>query len=229
MVGDLVEIEKEEGKLWFWLSVSRVALSLFWRRPVAFLVALFASWLVPVFFIRDLTFHWKHDHPGNWQIEFILYFFTVVGILCGLSLYAAIRYGLRERTTQMALVWTAICAVATYFWWQPVVLEVCMAVAICIVVASVWSSKRRMESAVVLIPVTIMFLCAQLWSSLSMLLQYFLYGIRWSPKEMGKHPWLWGGGEIVSILSFWMTTSAWSYMRDRQLRRPWLESSSEIL
>ena len=217
MVGDLLETGKEKGKLWFWLSVFGVALSLFWQRPLAFFVALFATWSVPVFFIsRDLIFHLKHDHPGKWQIEFILYFFTVVGILCGLSLYAAIRYGLRERTTQMALVWSAICAVAAYFWWQPFVLEVCMAVAICIVVASMWTSKRRTESAVILIPAAIIFLCTPLWTS-------------WSPQEMEKHPWLWGVGEIVSILSFWAATSAWSYMRDRQLRRTLLESSSEML
>jgi len=229
MLGDLVEIEKEKGKLWFWLSVCGVALSLFWRRPVAFFVALYVSAWVPSIFIREIIFHGKHDHPGDWLVKVVLYLEMVIGSLCGFSLYAAIRYGLRERTTQMAFVWTAICAVATYFWWQPIILEVCMAVAICIVVASMWTSKTRMESAVILVPVMMMFLCAQLWSSLSTLLQYYLYGIRWSPKETGKHPWLEGVGVIVSILSFWVAISAGSYLRDRLMRRQLLESSGEML
>ncbi len=39
IVGDLLELESQNGALWFWLSLARVVLALAWRWPLAFVAA----------------------------------------------------------------------------------------------------------------------------------------------------------------------------------------------
>jgi hypothetical protein len=42
IVGDLLELEPQNGRWWFWLSLARIVTSLAWRPSVAFLAALCA-------------------------------------------------------------------------------------------------------------------------------------------------------------------------------------------
>lgn len=234
MVGDLFETEKEKGKLWLWLSVFGVALSLFWRRPVAFWGALFVTAQTMQFFftptMRNVLIGHLQDHSGHtWWIWVLFEINMVAPMLCILSVYAAIRYGLRERTMQMALAWTAICAAALYFCWQPNILAVCAAVSLCFVIASMWTSKRRMESAVVFVAVAILYAGNSLTYKLSDLYQQYLHRGLWSDRDYQEHPSYLVVMTCSYILSFFVGTSAWSYLRDRLMRRQLLESNAEML
>ena len=40
IVGDLLELATQKGRLWFWFSLAGVVVSLAWRRPLAFAAAL---------------------------------------------------------------------------------------------------------------------------------------------------------------------------------------------
>jgi hypothetical protein len=220
MVGDLVEIEKQKGRLWFWFSVAGVALSLFWRRPIAFIAALYAgSWTLYCFQMAMHGMYALHRIPDGRPSAIV---FDVIGIagstLCLLSIFAAIRYGIQERTTQMALAWTALIAAVIYFWWQPVILALCVGAALCILAASMWTSERRMESAVVLVAVAIGCAARFLFLIPAALYQRFLYGGLWGTKEMLEHPSVAWVGFSMIILSCWVATSAWSYLRGLHLR-----------
>jgi hypothetical protein len=235
MVGDLVEIQERKGLLWFWLSVSGVALSLVWRRPLAFIAALIVGSKTWQFFAFPTMLRMMHDHLLDhdhstypWLKVFLL-LVVVVGSLFVLSFYAAIRYGLRERTTQMALVWTAICAVTFYFSGQPIVLALCIGAALCFMVASLWSSKWRMESLVVLAAVAISGAVNFLFDILSMLYQQFSHRGPWYAQDYQGHPSLMWVSYWSYILCLLVVTSAWSYLRDWLMRRQSLESRREML
>lgn len=222
MLGDLLETGKEKGKLWFWLSVSGVALSLFWRRPLAFFVAYYAGSQMQYFSIMASM----HHHPGNLWMQVYGLLDELVDTMWCLSLYAAIRYGLQERTTQMALAWTGICAVTIYFSWQPIVLTVSIGAAFCFVTTAMWTSKRRRESAVVLMTVAIGYAAKTLAAFSYLFLLTYCSSRAWGAKVIDSAIWFY---YTESFLSFWVATSAWSYMRDRLMRRTLLESHGEML
>jgi len=117
IVGDLLEGEHQKGRLWFWLSVGRIAISLFWRRPVAFISALYVgSWTLFAFDMATHGIHTRHrppDYPWGTVFEFIGYFTSG---LCAIALYAAIRYGIWQRSTQMVLIWAGLGAAVIYLW-----------------------------------------------------------------------------------------------------------------
>jgi len=221
MVGDLVEIEKQKGRLWFWFSVAGVALSLFWRRPIAFIAALYAgSWTLYWFDMAMHGMYALHRIPDERLSAILFGVLEWVGsTLCSLSIFAAICYGLRERTTQMALAWTALIAAVIYFWWQPLILALCIGAALCILAASMWTSKRRMESAVVLAAVAIGCAARFVFMISAALYQRFLYRGLWGTKEMLEHRSLaWVTASMI-VLSLLVATSAWSYLRGLLLRR----------
>ena len=137
------------------------ALALLATVPSLFL-ALYATIWPFQFLVSSYIFHERHDHPGHLWIMYWVVLAEIVGTVSGLSLYAAIRYGLRERTMHLALAWAAIGAAAIYFGWQPIGLAGCMGAALCFLTASMWTSKRRMESAIVLVAVAIYFMGSRL-------------------------------------------------------------------
>jgi hypothetical protein len=230
MVGDLLEIEKEKGKLWFWLSVTGVALSLLWRRPLAFVAALYAgSWTLSWFEMATIGVNTLHRPPEYPWMPVFNVLILVGSTLCGVSLYAVIRYGVQERISQIAIVWTALVASVIYFWWQPIVLTLFIGAALCLVVASMWTSKRRMESMVVLVAVAIGCAARFLFMIPAALYQRFLYRGPWGDKEVREHPSFSWMTFCMIILSFWVATWAWSRMRGWLMRNQSLESRSEML
>ncbi len=229
MVGDLVEVEGQKGRLWFWLSVAGVAISLFWRRPLAFVAAFYAGmWTMARFEMAMHGINSLHRIPNgrSWGIVF-----GVIGIAgCALwtaSLYSAIRYGLQERTTQMALAWAGMVTAVIYFWWQPLVLGTSIATALFLVLVSMLTSKRRMESLVVAVAAAAFFCAYILVGILFSLYQRFMYP---GPlRDMREHPSLGWVLFCALILSFWVATTAWSRMREWLMHRQALESRSEML
>jgi hypothetical protein len=232
MVGDLVEIAKQKGKLWFWFSVAGVALSLFWRRPIAFFAAFYVgSWTLNLFMMAAISIYSQHLPPASWMNMFNA--LVLVGSTeCALSIYAAIRYGLQERITQMALIWTGLVTTVIYFWWQPVVLGVCIAVSVFIATVSMLTDKRRMELLVVFLAVLIA--SATRWLAMlpAAYYQYYLgrhLHIYWGSREVQEHPSVIWAAFCMMILGTWMATTAWSRMHNWLMRKQMLESRGEML
>jgi hypothetical protein len=229
MVGDLVEIQERKGLLWFWLSVARVALSLFWRRPLAFLAAFYVGmWTFGWLMMAIYGINALHRPPG-----FCMPVFDVL-ILAGstlwaVSLYAAIRYGLQERSAQLSLAYAGLVTAVIYLWWQPEVLVACIAAALIIATAFILKSKLRKESLVVLVAVSIGSAARFLAFILSAIYQHFLYRGPWGDREMQEHPSLEWVALCMMVLSFWVATTAWSRMLGWLMRSQSLESRGEML
>jgi hypothetical protein len=140
MVGDLVEIREQRGAVWFWLSAAGVLLTLMWRWPLAFVVSFYAGARSAEAFMWATTgVNSAHrtiglDFPWGPVFEGIC---LVGSCSVALSVFAAIRYGVRERATQMVLAWATLAAAAIYLWWVPVVLVTCIAGAAALISYSV--------------------------------------------------------------------------------------------
>jgi hypothetical protein len=154
IVGDLLELKPQKGPWWFWLSAAGIVFALVWRRPLAFITAFYAgAWAIGGFQTAIAGVHAQHRPPEfPW-----MHVFTVLSaagtILLFLLVYAAIRYGFRDRVTQIALALTGLATALIYYWWQPAVLVACAALSIGVVVVSILSSERRRAALVLLVVV----------------------------------------------------------------------------
>jgi len=227
MVGDLVEIGERKGPLWFWFSLAGVTFSLFWRRPVAFIAALCAGTWLPYGFwaIRAATSQHWHLEYARGSVFVILV--TVGSTLCAVLLYAAIRYGVLDRTTQMAFAWTVLVYAMCCFWWQPAVLGTCIAAALLLAFASILKSNLRKEALVILATVTVGWAAESMRSISFRLYARFLarhLNIPLGYLELREHPsltWFYFSMTVISLLAM---TSVWSLMHDWMTRSQQLES-----
>ena len=106
IIGDLLEAVPQKGKLWFWLSVTRVVFSLTWRRPVAYAVAIGAV----LCWVRSYRFT-VFARPSvlilrpQW-ISLYVYVFRANALLSVGLAYTAIVYGFKDSfVRRIAAVW----------------------------------------------------------------------------------------------------------------------------
>jgi hypothetical protein len=227
IVGDLTEIGDRKGVLWFWLSLAGVALSLAWRRPLAFVAALYAgAWTLGEFVTTADSIYTLHYPVGGWNDAFGPLILTG-STLWAAFLYTAIRYGVLDRTTQLLFIWAGLLTTVIYFWWQPMVLGLCIAAALLLALASVFKGSLRKEALVVLVSAAIGSV-VRFWAiMLAGFYQYFLgrrLHILWGDREVREHPslgWVYCGMMVLSLL---VATSAWARMYNWLMRSRRLES-----
>lgn len=228
IVGDLVEIGERKGALWFWLALAGVVFSSSWRPFLAFVVAFYAgAWTFSWIVIAGCSIYSPHCPPGRW--EAVLGALGLSGnTLWAASLYAAIRYGVLDRTTQISMLWAALFAVVIYFWWQPVVLGSCIAAALLVISVSIAKRSLRRASLVVLV-------CISAWSALRFLvfvpgalyqnwLGRRLHISLWGSTEVQEHPSLGWVYFCMMVLSFLVATSVWSRLHNWLMRSQRLKS-----
>jgi hypothetical protein len=210
IIGDLVEIEKHKGQLWFWLSVAGIVVSLAWRRPVAFLAGSFAGvW-------TGYCFFWATFYRARWMP--VLEVFTLVGsTLCFFFMYSVVRYGIRERASQLALAWAGLITMVIFCWQQPVVLTLCVIAALAITAASTLKRSFRTDSLVVFVSVAVACGVKYLETFLRVSWGHFLfYWQPWADSEYYRaHPVY----NCVPFASFFLSylgvTLFWSWLHDR--------------
>jgi hypothetical protein len=229
MVGDLVELQEKKGLLRFWLSISGVAISLFWRRPIAFVAAFYAwAWVSGWFQMAIHGMNALHRPPQLWMPVF-----NALGLigsaLWAFSLFSAIRYGLQERSAQLSLAYAGLITAVIYLWWLPAVLVVCIVGALVLATASIIKSKLRKESLIFLASVFIYYASVYPTMFLVSVYQNYLHPGPWSGQDMRAHPLLGWLYFVTIALSLWVATWAWSRMRGWLMRSQSLESSSEML
>jgi hypothetical protein len=219
VVGDLIEIERQKGSLWFSLSVAGVVISLVWRRTLAFVAAFYVGM-------------WAMSTFGNWAIGktfiglngIVLELLTLTACrLWAASLYATVRYGVADRSAQMALASTGLVTAVIYFWWQPALLKTCITIAVFFALASVLTSKSRKAALVVVLEVVVGWLSMMATLAVTGLYQHCLLSGPWGDQEMLEHPSLSRVFIGMLILSLWVSTLAWSRIHD------WLTPSGSPL
>jgi hypothetical protein len=223
MVGDLVELEPQKGPLWFWLSLIRVVISLAWRRSLAFIVAPYAGlWMLGKLAAALQNSYLRHAPPGTWGVPGNLQLLPIVGAFLWILLpYTAIRYGVRDRLTQLVLALVGMITAVVYGWGQPIALAVCIALGVCVLAASAIGREYRRAVMVLLV--------AWLTGFGSWMLAMFLaYEYRRhvypgsSLGELREHPSIGWVSLGLLMITGWMITTACSrmhhwLMRDKQL------------
>jgi hypothetical protein len=113
ILGDLLEISTTRGCLWFWSAYARTLITLGWRTPVAFLCAYYFSFSYWSITARYASMHWLFrwvplagsDYRMPFWQHHLQPLVSVLSMLFGLNFllpFVLVRFGLRDRLTQLA-------------------------------------------------------------------------------------------------------------------------------
>ncbi len=219
IIGDLLEATPHGGTLWFWFSVARIALSLIWRPTIAFVAAFYVGLFWRTFaimaFLRVGHAPYERYAFAWWEPSEPLFSVMWFGaVLWTAALYAAIRYGLRDQLAQLALGFCGLITLLVLFWRTPVVVVACIAFALAVFIACIWSAQRSR--------VLLAFISALVVGFGGGLLSLYLrvvmenrFSYRLSRSNFDR--------EIVNICFWawaaWITTTACARTHERLLRR----------
>jgi hypothetical protein len=230
IVGDLVEMKEQKGAAWFWLSAAGVLFSLVWRWPIAFVASFYAgAWSFEAFLMATVGIHAQHI-PEDYPWAQVLWGILLAGSCAiALGVFAGIRYGLRERATQMVLAWATLAAAVIYLWWVPAVLVTCIASALALGLYSVCAREGR-RASVVAWPAIVMGVCGFFWwAAIGTLYQNWLKPGPWGSDDMLQHPslgWLVFSAMLLGQLAkLWV----WSWLRGWLAGARKAEAPSEML
>jgi hypothetical protein len=219
MVGDLLETATQRGTLWFCFSVARIVLSLIWRPAIAFVAAFYVGLFWRVFALR-VFMHLGHAPAERyafawWDPSEPLFSVMWFGaILWMAALYAAIRYGLRDKLAQLALGFCGLTTILVIYWRIPVFTIACIALGLSMLFASVWSAERSRAlmafTAALGVGFGVGFLSLYLRTILENVFYYRLSHSDFDRTVVNICFWIWAA---------LITTAACARMHDRLLRR----------
>jgi hypothetical protein len=213
IIGDLNEVQSEKGRLWFWLSVAGILIRLGWRPLTAFVAAFYAgNWALVAF--QRAAFAVPFDSPHRaWGIwETVLENLPFIGaVLWTGLLYAAIRYGIRDRLVHFVLAMTGLVSVITYYWWEPFVPEVCVALIVAIAAACMLSGKGRRNALILVLFVSIgrvsTLFCGYLVH------QHLIFSGPMGDVELRAHSSILWMIFCLYLLNAWILTAVFSWLR----------------
>ncbi len=151
IVGDLLELKQLKGNLWFWYSLVGVVIVLFWRRPLAFVAALIFGFMAFAGLQATDIMGIPPLLSGNYNYPWMNLCWVLFAILLFVLTYATIRYGLRDRVTQLALALSISSALLIYGGRQMAVLVACIVFLVCVAAVSILNTERRRAAVVILI------------------------------------------------------------------------------
>lgn len=218
IVGDLLELKSQKGSWWFWLSLVGVVFALSWRQGVAFFACFYAGgWAFSGFQMATYGMHAQHRPPTLWE--------PVLNVLSGAAIvlwivgvYSAIRYSLRDRATQLALAFASFLTAFIFYWWQPLILVVCIAATFCLAGASMRNQESR--KAVFILFVTSIAGFAAFFSMLyaDMRYQHFIYSGLMEDRGLQEHPSIAWVDCCLILMIYFIIVSTYSRMHHRIIR-----------
>lgn len=117
VMGDIAEERTSRGARWFWWSYADILLAAAWRPVMAFVVVAMASWYGGRYLVGSAGLSCGASGTAVCSAE--SRFLNVVTMVGGFSafvfLFAAVRYGLRDRLTRLALGFAVTGQVAGWF------------------------------------------------------------------------------------------------------------------
>jgi hypothetical protein len=144
MVGDLAEESSEKGSAWFWRSYTGVLTSFAWRPVVAFVLAATAAWFGGSYypgagFYFPISIYAHHGLAEAWLLMVV----TAGASSAFIFLFAAIRYGLNDRMTRLALGFAVLGSVAGWFFFLSYMPALATAVVVVLCAYALMSEKGR--------------------------------------------------------------------------------------
>jgi uncharacterized protein (TIGR03435 family) len=148
ILGDLLESAQTKGRLWFWFSFIRILGSLAWRVPVAWVGAYaVGAVLIALMMTHDplwLNADFRHVNPSGTIAMSAFMVVSVPGMaLWFVAPYAALRFGLRDRVSQLALVLFTVTTLTLLLGKYSAALIVGAAMLVALVVAALFRRDWR--------------------------------------------------------------------------------------
>lgn len=145
IVGDLLEIREQKGTLWYWLALAGAVLRIAWRPAAAAIAGLYAGAYAFSFFQMAIWgIHVRHIPPADYAWTPVFSVLSGCGaIMCLVLVFAAIRYGIHDRLSQLALVLTALSVPLAWWWWKPQVVAACLASLAAAILLSLFHRELR--------------------------------------------------------------------------------------
>ena len=227
IVGDLIETLPEKGILWFWLAVAKIVLSLIRRRSLAFVVAYFVGW--PAFFGFQMAIwgaHYPHRPPHQWN-QLFAWLGVSGSVLCALLPYVAIRFGLRDRLTQLTFASVVLIAATIWLWWLPAVLATCIGLSTVVVLVSAATREGRKAWSALLVSIAAAFGSGLAAMYLVWAYQRLICCTLMTSADLRAHPSIQWIGLIATVLILWSAAAACTWMHGRAGRGTPFDSGAE--
>lgn len=225
IVGDLLELRPQKGTLWFWLSLTEVTAAHGWRPVLAFIAAFYAGgWTFTGFQMAIFGIYAEH-HPGYlWGL--LLSVAGGVGTILWITgVYSTIRYGFRDRLTQLSLGLVSVMSVIIFYWWQPVILAACATIGGCLVCVSIMKQDRRKAALILLSTIGMGFVAFFLSMYFASLYQHFIYAAPVGQNVRQHLSGLWIGFCLYLLIACAIAMTC-SFMHHRLLHATVLDDSS---
>jgi len=217
IVGDLLEDTPRKGRAGFFLSLAGVMFWLSWRRCVGTVAAFYAGWRI--FRSMELAVYGFDAHRPDWYLgQTVLSALSTIATFFWMVLaYSIIRYGVRDRVTQLALASAAIATGIVYAWWLPAVLTACITLGLGTAVVSLITAECRKAALIVTAATVTGFVTGFTGLYLANRYQHFIYPGPLGDKELREHPSILWAGFVVQVLVVWAITTVCARMRRRLL------------
>lgn len=221
LLGDIVEIAQTRGRLWFAFAILRVLVSRLWRPVAGFIALLYAShWLLFSSQIFLYGIHAQHRPAVLWE-PFFSVVIGIAGVLTGSAFFSAIRYGLDDLYTRLALTLASICALVIFAWWFPGVPYVCVALFVALFVFFCLRVQRLWALFTAALTVLVSF---AVYLSGVFVLEYYQYAILHlrilGSRELDEHPSLnWLGFIFLGVVPAVAISLTCSFMHRRARQR----------
>ena len=114
VMGDLAEARGERGARWFWLSYADILFAAAWRPVAAFVAVSAGYWCGGRYLVGGVVL----SRGGSVAARFVEAVAMVGAFAAFVFLFAAIRYGLNDRMTRLALGFAVTGQVAGWFFFE---------------------------------------------------------------------------------------------------------------
>jgi hypothetical protein len=167
--------------------------------------------------LQFIALRTKLQHrPEDFRVSLFLAITAVGAFFWMTSIYAATRYGLRDRATQLSLLWSGLATAVFVSWWHPAILL--FSITLGVLHAFFSTARRKDRRRLVVLMATV---GSGLASYFLVLLCFFalvsvqnLHDIR----AVQKHPSILGIGYLLTFIATWTMTSVFSRMHRWVLR-----------
>lgn len=215
-VGDLEESRPQKGHLWFWASLAGFLFLLCWRRFAALIAAFYlGSRVFAVLQFIALRTKSQHRPQDSW-VSLFLAISAVGAFLWMTSIYAATRYGLRDRATQLSFLWSGLATAVLVSWWHPAILLFSITLGGVHVFFSMTRPKDR-SWLLVLMATVGSGLASYLLVLLCFITLMSVQNLR-DIRAVQNHPSILGIGYLLTFIATWTMTSVFSRMHRWVLR-----------